>query len=175
MQEARFAIEEVAPKRDYDHRLMGYNNDPTTTFADIGKVFDALDARIRHRLATEPPAPAAAPTTPPPVPPAQIAVIQRVRKLLDSESKWSRDNQPCTAAATTYSLICAFQKALQEVTGSSDLSGAAIQEARAQITAMDPNHTKYANRLVDYNRDPAVTFADLQKFLRAVEDGLSKR
>jgi hypothetical protein len=39
---------------------MGYNNDRTTTFADIQKVFAALEARIRHRLDTEPSAPSAA-------------------------------------------------------------------------------------------------------------------
>jgi hypothetical protein len=36
MQEARFVIEEVAPNLNrYQHRLMDYNNDPTTTFADV--------------------------------------------------------------------------------------------------------------------------------------------
>jgi hypothetical protein len=174
MQEARFAIEDIAPKRNYDHRLMGYNNDRTTTFADIQKVFAALEARIRHRLDTEPPAPpAAAPTAPVPVPAAQIAIIKRVRELLNSESQWARSEQSCTKDA--YTLICAFQKASQEITGSSDLSGAAVQEARAQVTELDPTHARYANRLVDYNKDPAVTFADLRKFLQTVEARLSKR
>ena len=50
MQEARFAIEEVAPKKNYDHRLMGYNNDPTTTFADIKQVIAKTEARIEERL-----------------------------------------------------------------------------------------------------------------------------
>ena len=36
MQEARFVIEQVAPNLNrYQHRLMDYNNDPTTTFADV--------------------------------------------------------------------------------------------------------------------------------------------
>jgi hypothetical protein len=176
MQEARFAIEEIAPKRDYDHRLMGYNNDPTTTFADIQKVFDALEARVAHRLATEPPSPAAAPASAPqPIPAQQIAVIKRVRVLLDSESKWSRAPGPCAADATTYSLICAFQKALMEITGSGDLSGAAIQQARALVSEIDPTHAKYANRLVDYNKDPSITFVDLRKFLETVENRLTKQ
>jgi len=52
MQEARFVIDEIAPHaRSYEHRLMGYNNDPTTKFADIQKVFDLLEARIVKRLA----------------------------------------------------------------------------------------------------------------------------
>src|ERR1700679_4148837 len=38
MQEARFVIDEIAPHaRSYEHRLMGYNNDPTTTFRSDGR------------------------------------------------------------------------------------------------------------------------------------------
>ncbi len=54
MQEARFVIDDIAPNRkDYQHRLMGYNNDPTTTFADIQKVFRLLEDRIAKRLAEQ--------------------------------------------------------------------------------------------------------------------------
>lgn len=48
-------IDEIAPNRDnYQHRLMGYNNDPATTFADIQKVFRLLEDRIAKRLAEGP-------------------------------------------------------------------------------------------------------------------------
>ena len=50
MQEARFVIGEITAKRDYQHRLMDYNNDPTTTFADIQRVFRVLEDRITKRL-----------------------------------------------------------------------------------------------------------------------------
>jgi hypothetical protein len=51
MQEARFVIEDVAPNwKAYNHRLMDYNNDPKTTFADIQKVFRLLEERINQRL-----------------------------------------------------------------------------------------------------------------------------
>jgi hypothetical protein len=53
MQEARFAIEEIAPNRHYEHRLMGYNNDRRTTFADIQKVFQVLQDHIVKRLAEQ--------------------------------------------------------------------------------------------------------------------------
>jgi len=54
MQEARFVIDYIAPNRkDYHHRLMGYNNDPTTTFADIQKVFQLIEERITKRLAEQ--------------------------------------------------------------------------------------------------------------------------
>ena len=52
MQEARFVIdEELAKGNHYDHRLKDYNNDPKTTFADVQKFFDLLQARIQKRLA----------------------------------------------------------------------------------------------------------------------------
>src|ERR1019366_4391290 len=50
MQETRFVIDEVAPNRNYDHRLMGYNNDPTTTFADIKKIIRLTEERIAAKL-----------------------------------------------------------------------------------------------------------------------------
>jgi hypothetical protein len=54
MQEARFVIDEIAPKaKNYEHRLKDYNNDATTTFADIQKVFGLLEERIAKRLTEE--------------------------------------------------------------------------------------------------------------------------
>ena len=54
MQEARFVIDEIAPNRkNYKHRLKDYNNDPTTTFADIQKFFRLLQDRITRRLREE--------------------------------------------------------------------------------------------------------------------------
>jgi hypothetical protein len=51
MQEARFVIDKVAPNRQkYHHRLMDYNNDPSTTFRDIQKVFELMEKRITQRL-----------------------------------------------------------------------------------------------------------------------------
>ena len=54
MQESRFVIDEIAPNRkNYEHRLKDYNNDPTTTFADIQHFFRLLEERISKRLAEE--------------------------------------------------------------------------------------------------------------------------
>jgi hypothetical protein len=55
MQEARFVIDEIAPNRNYDHRLMDYNNDSKTIFADVQKVFRLLQQRIAERLTKESP------------------------------------------------------------------------------------------------------------------------
>lgn len=50
LQEVRFVIDEIAADRNYDHRLMDYNNDPTTSFADIQDVLRITESLIRLRL-----------------------------------------------------------------------------------------------------------------------------
>lgn len=56
MQEARFVIDDVAPNaKKYEHRLMNYNNDPSTTFADVQTFFRLLEERVRKRAAEESP------------------------------------------------------------------------------------------------------------------------
>ena len=50
LQEARFVIDEIAADRNYEHRLMGYNNDPTTTFEDIQEVLRITESLIALRL-----------------------------------------------------------------------------------------------------------------------------
>ncbi|HLK64848.1 MAG TPA: hypothetical protein VKU19_15490 [Bryobacteraceae bacterium] len=182
MQEARFVIEEVAPKKDYAHRLMGYNNDPTTTFADLQRVFDLLEDRVAKRLKGEPPVPrkVAVVETPPaaaqpdvPVTKADLEVVHRVREILNSESRWNRaDRQDCPADAKTFSLFCAFRMAATQVPGASQN---AIDEARQAITDTASADKHYTARLTDYNNDPTVTFADLQRFLTLVEERLAKR
>jgi hypothetical protein len=174
MQEARFVIEEIAPNaKRYSHRLMDYNNDPTTTFADIQGVFWLLEKHIAMRLA-QPESASPAPTPADTVTTADLRVVQRVRELLDSPAKWNRADTECSADAKAFNLLCAFEKAEKEVTGNSQ-DGAAIGEARAMITELDPSRSKYKARLVDYNADPAITFADLQKFLRQLESRISAR
>lgn len=54
LQEARFVIAEISADRDYNHRLMDYNNDPTTTFADIQEVFRITESLLALRLKTKP-------------------------------------------------------------------------------------------------------------------------
>jgi hypothetical protein len=51
MQEARFVIDEIGPNSHrYEHRLMDYNNDPSTKFSDIQNVLALLEERIKKRL-----------------------------------------------------------------------------------------------------------------------------
>jgi hypothetical protein len=59
LQEMRFVIDEITAERDYDHRLMDYNNDAATTFADIQEVFRITESLMTLRLKANKAAPAA--------------------------------------------------------------------------------------------------------------------
>jgi hypothetical protein len=49
-QEVRFAIEDVAPGKQFEGRLMGFNNLPETRFEDIKRVLRLARERVRARL-----------------------------------------------------------------------------------------------------------------------------
>lgn len=48
LQEVRFVIEER--RKEYEHRLMGFNNDPATAFGDIKQVLGSAKERVKKRL-----------------------------------------------------------------------------------------------------------------------------
>jgi hypothetical protein len=51
MQQARFVIDDLnIKKKDYEHRLMDYNNDPNTTFEDIQKILRLLEACVAEAI-----------------------------------------------------------------------------------------------------------------------------
>lgn len=53
LQEVRFAIEDARPGVEYEHRLQGFNNEPSTTFADVKSVLSTARSRIADRLALQ--------------------------------------------------------------------------------------------------------------------------
>lgn len=178
LQEARFVIDEIAVNRNYEHRLMNYNNDPTTTFADIQEVFDIVERLIALRLkaeasggAAKPPAVQAKPS----VTKADVEIAKRARQLLDSPSKWNRSaTQDCPAGAQTFNLYCALATAVREVNGTYDDGEAALREAR-RLVDESPHAKSYKARLIDFNNDPATTWADVQRLLQLVEERLTKQ
>lgn len=112
----------------------------------------------------------------PPVTMADVKIVQRARKILNSPSKWNRaDTRVCPAGAKTVSLYCAVEKATDEVSGHFEHRGAAMQEVRFVIDAIAPNRKNYEHRLMDYNNDHTTTFADIQKVLRLSEESIAKR
>ena len=178
MQQARFVIDDdLDPGNNYDHRLMGFNNDPRTTFADVRRFFDLVQGRIEGML--ESPPSSSQPGANPPtrkITEADIEIVRRVEAILDSPTKWDRaSTDHCQPTAKTFGLYCAFEAASMAVAGKFDDDEAAINETRLLITNTAPNAPKYQARLNDYNNDPTVTLADLQRLLKMVETNLEKR
>lgn len=52
LQEVRFAIEEVTHGREFEHRLMEFNNLPGNTLAQVHQVLQIAEARVSARLKT---------------------------------------------------------------------------------------------------------------------------
>ena len=50
IEEVRIAVEEATHGRDYDHRLMDYNNDPKTRLTDLNAVLAVARVRLLRRL-----------------------------------------------------------------------------------------------------------------------------
>jgi len=53
LQEVRFAVEDVTKGIEFEHRLMDYNNLPSTTFEDIKAVLKVATDRVAARLAAQ--------------------------------------------------------------------------------------------------------------------------
>ena len=50
LQEVRFAVEEATPGRQFEGRLMGFNNLPETSFEDVKRVLRTATERVAARL-----------------------------------------------------------------------------------------------------------------------------
>jgi hypothetical protein len=179
MQEARFVVDEVsAPHNHYEHRLMNYNNDPKTTFANAQIFFDLLQERIEKELKEQganPPRTAAKLDAAPTIR-VQVEIVKKAEEMLDSPAKWDRaSTQDCKPDAKTFGLYCLLAAASVAVTGKFDENGAAITTARKLIRSTAPNADKYQARLVDYNNDPTVTFEDIRRLLKTVQTDLEKK
>lgn len=176
MQEARFVIDDdLAPNNHYHHRLMDYNNDPHTTFADAQRFFDLLEARIEGRLEEQEVVTAFVTEQPTTVAQTDVEIVKKVETILDSPAKWDRvSTTDCKSDAKTFTLYCAFQAASIAVTGNPHYDGQAVQEVEQLVKRTAPNVEHYNDRM-NYNNDPGVTFQDMQKLLKTVETNLQKR
>ena len=52
LQEVRFAVEDATKGIELEHRMMDYNNMPSTRFEDIKRILAVATERVRARLAT---------------------------------------------------------------------------------------------------------------------------
>jgi hypothetical protein len=179
MEAVRAIIDERTASRNYDHRLMDYNNDSTTTLADVRSLFRTALAKLHGSSSDQPLGKPA--DCPPPVEPAvtvaDTMIVSRAQTLLASPNAWNRHDADttgsCPDGARTFALRCALKQASQDVTGEYNGGGPMMREARALIDSLP--HAKYDARLIDYNNDPTTTFAALQAYFTILKGRLAKR
>jgi hypothetical protein len=115
----------------------------------------------------------------PSVTPVDLRIAQRAAQILNSPAKWDRADtrvcrvkqckNGCPAAAKTFSLYCALEKATDELSGKFEHRGAAMQEARFVVDEVAAHRADFQHRLQGYNNDPRTTFADIENVLRLLE------
>lgn len=92
-------------------------------------------------------------------------VIGRAADILSSTAVWNRaDDRNCAPKAATFSIYCAGEKAVEEITGGTGLIDhrrPALEVIRGVVDDRSKGRS-YHHRLMDYNNDPTTTLADVQ-------------
>jgi hypothetical protein len=100
-------------------------------------------------------------------------IVQRAAALLSSEQTWNRaDNRQCSAAATTWSIYCALEKATIEVTGGFHHRRPALQVVRMIVDERSVGRN-YNHRLMDYNNDSRTHLSDVQSLFKETLDRMA--
>ena len=179
-QDARLVIWDIVVSKEYGHPLTDYNNDSTTTFADVKRLFRWLETRVQKRLGQPPSAAAAGirqddSQANPLARASDLEIVREARRILRSQDRWnSHDTRDCPAGARTFSFYCALVEASDRVTGNLEQRGAAMQEARFVVNAL-ANGRKFPHRLMDFNNDPGTGYLGVQEALRLLEQRVQQR
>lgn len=198
MYEARQLIGAITTKK-YAARLVDYNNDPDTTFADLRKFFALLEGRVLANGAADLsrstddveveiyeggvgvirtyegwfPVTGFSLTAGTmrfqfdgkhEVPPNAVdrEILEHASTVITSEAVWNRaDNRQCPADAKTWSIYCAVERAMIEVTGGFNHRRPAGQLVR-QIVDTRSADRHYSHRMMDYNNDPRTQLNDVR-------------
>lgn len=98
------------------------------------------------------------------VPPNAVdrEILERASTVITSEAVWNRaDNRRCPADAKTWSIYCAVERAMIEVTGGFNHRRPAGELVR-QIVDTRSAGRHYAHRMMDYNNDPTTQLSDVR-------------
>jgi hypothetical protein len=177
MELVREIVDERAANRNYSHRLMDYNNDRSTTIADVRSLFAEALRRMDGAATAQQALPATS-AGPAPLDSAgaalQLRIIDRARALIGAAKTWNKqETQTCTPRPKTYGLYCALRVAVEEVTGQDDDANPVMRDARAVVDFVASK--QYPARLVNYNNDPATSYEDLQAVFRILRNRVSRR
>jgi hypothetical protein len=185
--------------KKYNARLVDYNNDPDTSFADLQKFFHLLEQRVAANGAADlaqstdsveieiyeggsgvirtyqgwfPVSGFAVNATAMhfqfdgkhEVPPNAVdkEILDHASRVITSEAVWNRaDDRQCRADATKWSIYCAVERAMIEVTGGFNHRRPAGQVVRQIVDERSANR-HYSHRMMDYNNDPQTVMADVR-------------
>jgi hypothetical protein len=98
------------------------------------------------------------------VPPNALdkAILERASTVITSDAVWNRaDDRKCPADATTWSIYCAVERAMIEITGGFNHRRPAGQLVRQLVDERSANRN-YSHRMMDYNNDPRTVMADVR-------------
>jgi hypothetical protein len=97
-----------------------------------------------------------------------LGIVRKADQLLSSEAVWNRhDTRECPAGAKLLSLYCALEKAIVDSGRQFEHRATVMEQVRLTVELAAPN--AYEHRLMGYNNDPDVTFADMKRMLRLAE------
>jgi hypothetical protein len=198
MYEARQAVNVLTTKK-YSARLVEYNNDPETTFADLQKFFRLVEGSVLTQGAVD-----LNKSTDDveieiytggvgvvrtyagwfplsgfsvsdgamrfqidgkrEVPPNSVdrEILERAATIIASDEVWNRaDNRKCPAAATTWSIYCAVERAQLDIVGGFHHRRPAGELVREIVEARTKDR-KYSHRMMGYNNDPTTHLSDVK-------------
>ena len=89
-------------------------------------------------------------------------ILEHAATVIASEAVWNRaDDRKCPANATTWSIYCAVERAMIEVSGGFNHRRPAGQLVRRIVDDRSANRN-YSHRMMDYNNDPRTAMADVR-------------
>jgi hypothetical protein len=98
------------------------------------------------------------------VPPNAVdrEILERASTVITSEAVWNRaDNRRCPSDAKTWSIYCAVERAMIEVTGGFNHRRPAGELVRQVVDTRSAGR-HYAHRMMDYNNDPSTQLNDVR-------------
>lgn len=89
-------------------------------------------------------------------------ILERASTIIASEAVWNRaDDRQCPADAKTWSIYCAVERAMIDVTGGFNHRRPAGQLVRKVVDSRSAGRN-YSHRMMDYNNDARTTLADVR-------------
>ena len=89
-------------------------------------------------------------------------ILEHASTVIASDAVWNRaDDRKCPRGATKWSIYCAVERAMIEVTGGFNHRRPAGQLVRHIVDERSANRN-YSHRMMDYNNDPRTSIADVR-------------